>query len=181
MFMIGHKISSNLELGTVDHEISNLSHLLIGAEALVILFIPYCFGDILDDTMESLVLEVNRRIEEFNKNDLRVICISRYVIFFALIISTEYTDLLREPPTTVKHWMNDREIQLDVYCDPSLTVSNNLVGTFDLSLYLSATKGVQLGSYFVSMPGIIVVGGDGKVISKYIAASPGEYDTGIYN
>ncbi len=73
----------------------------------------------------------------------------------------------------MKHWISERNIQIDVYCDPSLVVSNYFVGTFDLSKYLSATKGIQLGSYYVAMPGAVVISGDGKITSRYVASSPG--------
>lgn len=82
----------------------------------------------------------------------------------------------REPPSTNRHWISDKELKIEVFSDPTLEVSNALAGTFDLSLYILATKGVQLGSFFVAMPAVLIIGGDGKVISKYIASSPGNYN-----
>lgn len=43
-----------------------------------------------------------------------------------------------------------------------------------MSFYIAATKGVQLGSYIACMPAVLVIGGDGKIISKYVASSPGD-------
>lgn len=170
--MIGQKIRENLELTTVEYEIKNLSHLLVGAEALIVLFVPYCFGSGTGGTMESLVTEVNSSLDEFLKQDLRVACICRWYLFLSLVI-VFINQPTREPPNTVKHWISERNIRVDVYCDPSLTVSNYFVGTFDLSKYLAATKGVQLGSYYVAMPGAVVISGDGKITSRYVASSPG--------
>lgn len=70
--------------------------------------------------------------------------------------------------------MSDRSLGLEVYSDPSLVVTNAMVGSFDLSLHLMSTKGVQLGSFFVCCPAVLIIGGDGKVIHKYVATSPGE-------
>ncbi len=70
--------------------------------------------------------------------------------------------------------MSDREFQFEVYSDASLDVANSMVGSFDLSQYYQATRGVSLGTCFVCMPGVIVVGGDGKVVSRYVASSPGK-------
>jgi hypothetical protein len=75
--MIGEKLNDFLELASSDHEIVSLTQLIHGAEALVILFTPFCFGEINDNTMENLIVQVNERIEEFNQQDLRVICIAR--------------------------------------------------------------------------------------------------------
>lgn len=60
-----------------------------------------------------------------------------------------------------------------MFTDGTLLVSNALVGTFDLSAYVAVSKGVQLGTYMVPMPGIVLLGGDGKIINKYVASSPG--------
>jgi hypothetical protein len=79
----------------------------------------------------------------------------------------------RELPSTNRHWVDDMKLVIDVYSDCTLDVANELVGTFDLSLYLLAAKGVNMGTYFVSMPAVLVISGSGKVISKYVASSPG--------
>lgn len=73
----------------------------------------------------------------------------------------------------MRHWISDRNLQMDVFCDPSLSVCDALVGSFDLSLYLLATKGIQLGSHFVAMPAVVVVSDSGEVIDKCIFSSPG--------
>ena len=76
--MIGETVSSNMELASSDNEIFSISQLLHGAEALVMIFTPYCYGDASNkESIESLVLEVSSRIDEFNSQDLRVVCITR--------------------------------------------------------------------------------------------------------
>ena len=75
--MIGETISADLELANTDNEISALSMLLHGAEGLVVLFCPYCFGEDTPNSMESLVLDVNDKLDFFNQRELRVICITR--------------------------------------------------------------------------------------------------------
>lgn len=77
MISVGDEINADLELASTDHEILPISQLIHGAEALILLFVPYCFGDIVDNSMEQLVLEVNERLDEFNQSDLRVVCITR--------------------------------------------------------------------------------------------------------
>jgi hypothetical protein len=72
--MIGDLISSDLELANADNEIVPLSVLLHATEALVVLFVPYCFGK---NSMEILVEDVNNKIEFFYRKELRVICITR--------------------------------------------------------------------------------------------------------
>lgn len=154
---IGEVISTELELATSDNEICGLSTLLNGAEALVVLFVPFCFGPINDGTMENLVIEVNERLDDFSEHDLRVICITK------------------EPPSTVCYWIEERRLKIECYSDGTLDVSNALVGSFDLGLFLQGTKSINLGSYFVPLPSVVIIGGDGKVISKYTAPSPGRY------
>ncbi|RYH12513.1 hypothetical protein EON65_38125 [archaeon] len=76
--MIGEAVSSDLELASSNNEIFSISQLLHGAEALVMIFTPYCFGDATNkESIESLILEVDERIDEFNSQDLRVVCITR--------------------------------------------------------------------------------------------------------
>lgn len=76
--MNGTAVSSDLELASSDNEIFSISQLLHGAEALVMIFTPYCYGDAASkETIESLILEVNERIDEFNSQDLRVVCVTR--------------------------------------------------------------------------------------------------------
>lgn len=81
--------------------------------------------------------------------------------------------MYREPPSTVRHWISDRNLQLEVFTDATLELSNSIVGSFDMSMYIDATKSVQLGSYVTCMPAVVVIGGDGKILSKYVASSPG--------
>lgn len=148
-------ISSRLELISSDYEVFSIAQLLHGAEALILIFTPHTYGDVADDSIESLILEVNARLDEFVANDLRVAVVTR------------------ELPNVTGQWMSDRNLRLEVFSDPSLAVSNALVGSFDLSLYLLATKGVQLGSHFVSMPAVAAISGDGSVTFKAIGDSSG--------
>ena len=76
--MIGETISADLELANSDNEILALSNLLHGADALIVLFCPYCFGENTNNSMEALVSDVNDKLEFFNQKELRVICITRY-------------------------------------------------------------------------------------------------------
>lgn len=154
MAMIGEIIADDLEIANTDNEICTIGALLQGTEALVMLFTPYCFGDVNLNSMEKLLMDVNQNLEDFNQQDLRVICITR------------------EPPSTIRHWISDKDIKLDIFSDPSLDVSSSLVGTFDLSLYTLASNGANIGTFFVSMPAVLIVSGDGRIISKYVASSP---------
>lgn len=157
MAAVGDVVSSDLELASLENEIIPISQLFYGAEAVIIFFVSFCYGEQTKQSMESLLVEVNHHMDEFNQHDMRVVCISR------------------EPPSTMSHWVSDLEFQFEAYSDASLSVSNALVGSFDLSLYLQATKGVNLGgSYFVPMSSVIAIGGDGKILSRYVASSPGK-------
>jgi peroxiredoxin len=159
MSAVGDVVSSDLEIASLENEIIPISQLFYGAEAVIIFFVSYCYGDPVKQSMESLLMEVNDHLDEFNQHDLRVVCISR------------------EPPSTISHWVSDREFQFEAYSDASLTVSNALVGSFDISIYVQATKGVNLGSYFVPMASVVAIGGDGKILSRYVASSPGKLVT----
>lgn len=153
--MVGEIISAELEVSSTDNEVTPLSMLLHGAEALIVLFCPFCFGSTDEKSMEALMLDVNSKIDFFDRRDLRVVAITR------------------ELPSTNRHWVSEKDWKIQVYSDCSLQVSTALVGTFDLSLYVLATKGVNLGTFFVGMPAVLIIGGDGKILSKYVASSPG--------
>jgi hypothetical protein len=79
----------------------------------------------------------------------------------------------REPPTTMIHWQLDRGLQIETFTDLNLSVASALVGTFDLAEYIKATKNVKMDSFMVCMPAVAVISGTGKLIAKYVAASPG--------
>jgi peroxiredoxin len=155
MAEIGELVTSDLELASMDSEIVPVSQLFYGAEAVIMFFIPHCYGDETAQSMEALLINVNSSMDEFNQYDLRVICISK------------------EPPSTVSHWVSDREFQFDCYSDPSLQVTNALAGTFDLSQFLQSNNGVSMGTYLAPLPAVIVIGSDGKVAARYVATSPG--------
>lgn len=65
------------ELISPDHEVVGITQLINGADAVVMIFIPFCYGEVGNGTMEALVLDVNRRIDEFNGQDLRVVCVTK--------------------------------------------------------------------------------------------------------
>lgn len=75
--MIGEEIASTLEVSSADNEIIALTQLLYGAEAVVFIFLPFCYGELVENTMEYLITDINKRIDEFNDKDIRVICITR--------------------------------------------------------------------------------------------------------
>jgi hypothetical protein len=76
--MVGDTVSADLELASAENEICSISQLLHGAEALVVIFTSFCYGKLGKGSVETLILDVNERINEFNQQDLRVICITRY-------------------------------------------------------------------------------------------------------
>lgn len=84
--MVGEIINAALEVASSESEICGITQLLHGAEAVVVLFLPFCYGDTTSHSMESLVIDINQRIDEFNQQDLRVICITRcfYLLFSQL-------------------------------------------------------------------------------------------------
>ena len=69
--------------------------------------------------------------------------------------------------------MDENALGLEIFSDTTLKVSNSLVGSMDLSLYIWEKKQVNLGSYFVPTPAIIVIGEDGLVLAKKYFESPG--------
>jgi predicted dithiol-disulfide oxidoreductase (DUF899 family) len=145
----------DLSLLSESSQTIELTRLLFGVDALVILFLPFTYGEREPNTMENLVYEMNQRLDKFVNHDLKVICVGR------------------EPPCTLALWKNDRGLHMNVYSDLTLSFSKAFVGTFDLAGYISATKNVQMDSFEVCVPGVVILGGDGKVIGKYVAASPG--------
>lgn len=79
-----------------------------------------------------------------------------------------------EPPSTTRHWISERALRTEVYSDISLRIAEKYVGTFDLSQHLLEMKGVHLGARFdVSLPGVLIVGGDGRIIWKKVSKAPG--------
>ena len=75
---MNQSIRSDLEVISLEHESCSLSHLSYGAESLVLIFVPYCYGELNNgNSMESFIMEMNRKIDLFNQNDFRVILISR--------------------------------------------------------------------------------------------------------
>jgi hypothetical protein len=76
--MIGSEIT-DLDLVSGEHDVYPLSSLLQGAEACLVIFCPFTYGDFSEGTMEHLLIEINDSIDEFNKRDIRVACITRLV------------------------------------------------------------------------------------------------------
>jgi hypothetical protein len=156
LLILRYKTQNRMEMLSLNGEVYTINQLLFGTQALVMIFMPYCFGDIDGNSIESLIVETNERLDDFLALDLRVVCIGR------------------EPPSTMRHWMADRNIRIEVFSDSSLIVSNEYVGSFDLGNYLKGTQDVHMGSFMTCMPAVVVLGCDGHIVSKYIASSPGK-------
>jgi hypothetical protein len=75
-------MSNDLELASSENEIFPFNFLLNGAEALIILFLPFCFGERKEKSMEQLIINVNERLDTFNQHDIRVVCVTRYSVLF---------------------------------------------------------------------------------------------------
>lgn len=89
--------------------------------------------------------------------------------------STLLNVIHRDPPSTIVHWLADKHIDVETFCDASLAVANKLVGSFDLSAHYLAKKNLYLGtSYHVMNPGVVVIGSNGKVLHKFVCNQPGE-------
>lgn len=69
--------------------------------------------------------------------------------------------------------MDESGLGIEIFSDPTLKVSNALVGSIDLSLHIWEKKQIHLGSYFVPTPAVVVIGEDGLVLSKKLFTSPG--------
>lgn len=159
-------IPVHLELLDESNNVTTLQTLLRGVEALVILFTPFTFDDTGRDkdgqtsktNMEKLIRNFNKALSAFKDMDVRVICITR------------------EPPSTIRHWRDEKRIKMEVFSDVNLAVSAPLVGTFDLSEYLLTSKAVHLGSsYLVPISAAMVLDANGTIVSKYVASNPGEF------
>ena len=74
----------------------------------------------------------------------------------------------RELPFVLKHWIDERDIRIEVYSDPNQTVTSKLVGQYDLAdIYPKLVSPV-----LVSNPSLLIVQSDGKISLKYIASNP---------
>ena len=69
--------------------------------------------------------------------------------------------------------MDENALGMEIFSDPTLKVSNSLVGSMDLSLYIWEKKQIHLGSYFVPKPAVVIIGDDGLVLAKKYFESPG--------
>lgn len=77
MAHVGDLVSSDLEIASVQNEICPISQLFHGAEAVIIFFVPYCYGELSDHSMETLLIEVNQKMDDFEAQELRVVCITK--------------------------------------------------------------------------------------------------------
>lgn len=75
--MIGETVNESVEILSSEHDVVGITQLIQGADALIIIFVPFCFGEESSSSMESLVMEVNNRLSDFNSRDMRVICVTR--------------------------------------------------------------------------------------------------------
>ncbi len=76
--MIGETVNEKFEIVSSDNDVIGVTQLIQGADALIIIFVPFCFGEEVNLSMESLVMDVSDRLEEFNNRDIRVVCVTRY-------------------------------------------------------------------------------------------------------
>ena len=70
-------IGSEHVLTSVTSEIYPLGLLLQGVDALIMVFVPYIFGDLIENTMEYLINDLNLDLPLFENRDVRVICVTR--------------------------------------------------------------------------------------------------------
>lgn len=78
---IGEYLPNNLEVVNIQNGITPLRSLLHGVDKLIIVFLPYCFGDKhIVNTIDYLIKEIHEKINEFLLHDIRVVCITKYVI-----------------------------------------------------------------------------------------------------
>lgn len=79
MTTVGEQIRDNFEVVSTEHEIMTLNQLIQGADALIIIFVPFCYGEETNVSIETLVMDTNDRLGDFSDNDFRVVCITRLV------------------------------------------------------------------------------------------------------
>ena len=77
MAKVGESVSSDLELASIQNEIVQISQLFHGAEAVIIFFVPYCYGELSDNSMETLLIEVSQKMDDFDAQELKVACITK--------------------------------------------------------------------------------------------------------
>jgi len=80
--------------------------------------------------------------------------------------------LTSELPMVNEQWAADRSIALEMFSDPTLSLCEDLVGSFDVSAYFCSKHGANIGPKRVCMPGVVVITGTGLILSKYIASTP---------
>lgn len=83
--MIGEQIRDNYEVVSSEHEITSLNQLIQGADALIIIFVPFCYGEETNVSIETLVMDTNDRLSDFSDNDFRVVCVTRLVLKVCLL------------------------------------------------------------------------------------------------
>ena len=101
--------------------------------------------------MENLILKINENLGFFTSRDVRVIVVNG------------------ESPFTNKIWIEQRNLEIEVFSDPSLELAKLLVGIRDLNDILFNTKGIRLGApYFISNPGVVLLNEEGIFKNKMI-------------
>lgn len=78
--MIGESVNETFEVVSTEHDVVSINQLIQGADALVTIFLPFCYGEEGNTSMESLVMDINDRLGEFHNNDMRVVCITRFIM-----------------------------------------------------------------------------------------------------
>ena len=104
--------------------------------------------------MEKLILKVNGNLSFFTSRDVRVVVING------------------EPPMTNKNWIEQRNLEIEVFSDPSLEVGTVLMGTRDWNELL-LSKGIRLSSpYPIISPGVVLLNNLGVLKNKLTVPDP---------
>ena len=155
MLKLNETISPSCSLGSflVDPEMNptSFSSLLRGPEYLLCLFSSFSFekrGE--ENTMEHLIVQVNRRLAFFTSRDIRVVIINR------------------EIPLTNKVWAERRSLEIEVYADPQLKIVGEIVGIRDITeTNLHLKEGVDFHQpHALPKPGAFVFDKLGTLKSK---------------
>ena len=120
MIKLNETVSTSSSFGSYliapDLSVTSFSSLLRGPEYLLCIFSSFSFekkGE--DNTMENLIVQVNRRLAYFTTRDIRVVIINR------------------EQPLTNRAWAERRHLEIEVYSDPKLMIASEVSGTRDIT------------------------------------------------
>ena len=81
----GDYLFSDVNVVNVENVLHPLRALKVGSNALIALFVPYCFGDDKEkNSIHALIRDVSENINIFKQRSLRLICITRFLIDLTL-------------------------------------------------------------------------------------------------